>query len=124
MSIKKYTIIPIRYNGDSMNRIKELRTDKKMSQVSLSMKLNVSQKMISAYENGKSEPSIAILKKIANIFCTSVDYVIGYTDIREPIDKIAQSKLSENECELLNKYRLLPQKQQNIALGIILGLEK
>lgn len=44
-----------------MNRITELRKEKGMSQIALAMVLNVSQKMISAYETGKSEPSIATL---------------------------------------------------------------
>ncbi len=72
-----------------------LRKDKGFSQISLSLKLNVSQKMISAYENGKSEPSIATLM---------------------------QMSLNEDECDLLGGYRELSAKQQNIALGVILGL--
>lgn len=56
-----------------------LRKEKGLSQISLSLKLNVSQKMISAYENGKSEPSIATLMQMADIFNTSVDYIIGKT---------------------------------------------
>lgn len=59
-----------------MNRIAMLRKEKGLSQISLSLKLNVSQKMISAYENGKSEPSIATLMQMADIFNTSVDYII------------------------------------------------
>ncbi len=62
-----------------MNRIAMLRKEKGLSQISLSLKLNVSQKMISAYENGKSEPSIAALMQMADIFNTSVDYIIGKT---------------------------------------------
>lgn len=62
-----------------MNRIAMLRKEKGLSQISLSLKLNVSQKMISAYENGKSEPSIATLMQMADIFNTSVDYIIGKT---------------------------------------------
>ncbi|WP_418324701.1 helix-turn-helix domain-containing protein [Ruminococcus sp.] len=72
-----------------------LRKEKGLSQISLSLKLNVSQKMISAYENGKSEPSIATLM---------------------------QMSLNEDECDLLGGYRELSAKQQNIALGVILGL--
>ena len=87
------------------------------------MKLNVSQKTISAYENGKSEPSIATLKQLADIFDTSVDYLIGYTDIRQPLDKIAQSELTKDECELLNGFRSLSSKEQNIAIGVILGIK-
>lgn len=48
-----------------MNRIAMLRKEKGLSQISLSLKLNVSQKMISAYENGKSEPSIATLMQMS-----------------------------------------------------------
>lgn len=72
-----------------------LRKEKGLSQISLFLKLNVSQKMISAYENGKSEPSIATLM---------------------------QMSLNEDECDLLGGYRELSAKQQNIALGVILGL--
>lgn len=105
-----------------MNRIAMLRKEKGLSQISLSLKLNVSQKMISAYENGKSEPSIATLMQMADIFNTSVDYIIGYTNIRQPIDKTVQMSLNEDECDLLGGYRELSPKQQNIALGVILGL--
>lgn len=48
-----------------MNRIAMLRKEKGLSQISLSLKLNVSQKMISAYENGKNEPSIATLMQMS-----------------------------------------------------------
>lgn len=106
-----------------MQRIKELRKEKSMNQIALGMELNFSQKIISEYENRKVEPSITTLKKLASIFNTSVDYIIEYTDIKQPIDKIAQSELSETECKLLNEFRCLPKEKQNIALGIIMGLK-
>ena len=106
-----------------MNRITALRKEKGMSQIALSLKLNVSQKMISAYETGKSEPSVETLKKLANIFNTSVDYIIGFSDIRQPIDKIVQATLTEEECELLDGFRTFDKKHKYIALGVILGLK-
>lgn len=106
-----------------MNRITSLRKEKGMSQISLALKLNVSQKMISAYETGKSEPSISTLKNIADIFNASIDYIIGYSDIRQPINKLVQSNMTEDECNLLNSFRELSLKQQYIALGVILGLK-
>lgn len=106
-----------------MNRITSLRKEKGMSQIALSMELNISQKMISAYENEKNEPSILTLKHMAEIFNTSIDYLIGYTDIRQPIDKIAQFNLTEDECMLLNGFRSLSEKQKYIALGVILGIK-
>lgn len=107
-----------------MNRITLLRKEKGISQISLAMRLNVSQKMISAYENGKSEPSIDTLKNMADIFNTSIDYIVGYTDIRQPLNKTIQMTLTEDECILLNKYRRLTDKQQGIALGVMIGIEK
>lgn len=106
-----------------MNRITMLRKEKGISQIALSMKLNLSQKMISAYENGKSEPSIATLKKMADIFNTSIDYIIGYSDVRQPIDRLFQSSVSEVECELMNEFRALDKKRQHIAIGVIIGLK-
>lgn len=106
-----------------MNRITLLRKEKGMSQISLALKLNVSQKMISAYETGKSEPSVSTLMKMADIFNTSIDYITGYCDVRQPIDKIIQSTLTQDECILLNDFRTLSAKQQYIAMGVIHGLK-
>lgn len=105
-----------------MERIRELRKSKGMSQIALSLKLNVSQKMISAYENGKSEPSVSVLIELAKLFDTSVDYIIGYSDIKQPLDTILQQSLSKNECELLNTFRTLSKEGQNLALGVLVGL--
>lgn len=44
-----------------MNRIAMLRKEKGLSQISLSLKLNVSQKMISAYENRKVNRALQLL---------------------------------------------------------------
>jgi repressor LexA len=60
-----------------MNRIKELRTARNMKQVELARKLNVSQAALSGYETGKYEPDNETIKKIARIFNTSVDYLLG-----------------------------------------------
>lgn len=107
-----------------MNRIALLRKEKGMSQIALSMELNVSQKMVSAYENGKSEPGIDTLKKLSDIFHTSVDYIIGYTDIRQPIDRIVQTNLTELECNMLNEFRTLSINKQHMALGMMICLKE
>ena len=105
-----------------MQRIKELRKEKSMNQIALGMELNFSQKIISEYENGKVEPSITTLKKLASIFNTSVDYIIEYTNIRQPIDKIAQSKLSETECDTsptkLKINIILSHSDDRVTVGI------
>ena len=61
-------------------RLKEIRKAKKISQVKLAMDLSMSQNTISRYETGKREPSIEELKRIADYFNVSVDYLLGLTD--------------------------------------------
>lgn len=67
-----------------MNRIKELREEKHITQVRLSIELEVSQETISAYEKGKYFPSAKSLIKLSEIFNTSIDYILGLTEIRNP----------------------------------------
>jgi len=61
-------------------RLKELRKKHKLSQVRLSIDLNMSQNTISRYETGEREPGIAELILIADYFDVSVDYLLGRTE--------------------------------------------
>lgn len=106
-----------------MNRIAELRKEKKMSQISLGMKLNVSQKMISAYENGKNEPSIDLLMRMADIFHASIDYIVGYSENRYPEYQISGSSLSSPSKKDINRlFADLSDRNKWIAQGVLLGL--
>ena len=59
------------------DRLKELRVEKKVSQVDLAKVVNMSKMAISHWESGHSEPSIAQLKELSKFFAVSVDYLIG-----------------------------------------------
>ena len=58
-------------------RIKELRTEKKISQEKLGQLLSVSQDTVSLWENSKSIPPADIIIKLAEIFAVSCDYLLG-----------------------------------------------
>lgn len=107
-----------------MERIKELRKSKNLNQVGLSLKLNVSQRMISSYEKGDSQPSIDTLKAMSKIFDTSVDYIIENTDIKTPIDRFAMDNLTPNEVKLLDIFKKLNRNQQQQAIGIVFALSQ
>lgn len=66
------------------NRIRELRLERKMTQIRLSIELEVSQETISAYEKGKYYPTFPMLIKLAKIFNTSIDYMMGLSNVRYP----------------------------------------
>ena len=61
-------------------RLKEIRKSKGISQLKLAMDLNMNQNTISRYETGEREPGLAELKKIADYFDISIDYLLERTD--------------------------------------------
>ena len=106
-----------------MNRIAELRKEKKMSQISLGMKLNVSQKMVSAYENGKNEPSIDLLMRMADIFHASIVYIVGYSENRYPEHQISGTSYPSPSSQDMNRlFSDLSDRNKWIAHGVLLGL--
>ena len=65
-------------------RIRNFREDKDMTQVALAEYLHISQAAYSDYETGKTNIPIDVLSKLADLHETSVDYLIGRTDVVEP----------------------------------------
>ena len=61
-------------------RIKYLMDIEKISQYGLSKKIGVWESTISNWLNGKKEPSIESLWKLADYFDVSVDFLIGRDD--------------------------------------------
>lgn len=63
-------------------RLKELRKQKKISQVKLAMDLNMSQNTISRYENLERQADYATLIRFADYFGVTLDYLLGRTDAK------------------------------------------
>ena len=71
-----------------MNRLKEIRKEKNISQEELAQTFKITQQAISAYENGSRDPDSEMLVKLADYFNVSTDYLLGRTDIKKPADLI------------------------------------
>lgn len=54
--------------SDFPNRLKKLRSDSNLTQKQLAEKLNVSQNAVYNWENGKREPNLDMMEKIAKVF--------------------------------------------------------
>ena len=54
-----------------------LRLEHKLTQSQLAEKLNYSDKTVSKWEHGETTPPIEVLKKLAEIYEVSVDYLIN-----------------------------------------------
>ena len=61
-------------------RLKELRKEKKISQLKLALDLNMNQYTISRYENLEREADYNTLIKFADYFNVSLDYLLGRKD--------------------------------------------
>ena len=68
-------------------RIRNLREDRDLKQSVLANYLGVAQTAYSKYELGQRSMTPEILIKLANYHNTSIDYLLGRTDIREPYSK-------------------------------------
>ncbi len=65
-------------------RIRNLREDMDLTQQDMADKLFINRRTYSSYETGARSIPIETLSNIADIFNTSVDYLIGRTDIKKP----------------------------------------
>ncbi len=61
-------------------RLKALRLEKNLSQPELAKLINVSNGIISFWENGVNEPTITNLIKLSKLFDVSTDYLVGLED--------------------------------------------
>ncbi|WP_270207223.1 helix-turn-helix domain-containing protein [Streptococcus anginosus] len=63
-----------------MNRLKELRQEKKVSQKAIAEMLAVNEKTVSRWENGESNIKPEKAQQLADYFGVSVGYLLGYSD--------------------------------------------
>lgn len=99
-----------------VKNLRLLRTKNNISQQQLAEIIGVTQQSINKYENHKIEPDIQTLIKLAEYFNTSVDYLIGHTDIDHIIEPVVSYDLNKEEASLIEYYRRLLKKQKHAVL--------
>ncbi|MEM5769142.1 MAG: helix-turn-helix transcriptional regulator [Bacillota bacterium] len=68
-------------------RIRGMREDRDMTQKQMAEYLSIHQTTYSDYELGRLNIPVLVLSKIADLYGTSVDYLIGRTDEKNPYPK-------------------------------------
>ena len=126
-----------------MNNFKKLRTEKKITQEKISSDLKISRSNYSRYENGKREPDFKTLKKLADYFNVSIDYLLGREyEIQDKnsiyhveesslayevknklgiyIEELVKDVLSDEQLkQIILIYRSLPENEKQMVLQII-----
>ncbi|WP_105617505.1 helix-turn-helix domain-containing protein [Vallitalea okinawensis] len=91
-----------------MNRLKQLRESKGISQAELATMLNITQQAISAYENHKRQPDIDTLKKLSKFFEVDIDYILN--------NNFSYNQLTPIKKKLLEDFDRLNEEQQEYIL--------
>ena len=99
--------------------LKLLRREKGISQQTLADYLGTSQQSINNYENKTVEPDIDTLKKMADYFNTTIDYITGYANTRYPIANTSAYHLNADEGAIIDRYRALTPKERACVAHVI-----
>lgn len=105
-----------------MENLNKLLKEKNITQLNLSMKIGITQETISAYINDKAKPSADTLIKLANHFNTTTDYILDRTDVNCRIENIKPKDLTNNEFNIISKYRNLTDEDKIKIEAYIDGL--
>ncbi len=92
----------LRFIMSLANRLKQERTDKKLSQQQLSQMANVHYTNVGRYERGDAKPSADVLNRLANALEVSPDFLMNGT-----LDDKAQNAISDQE--LLSQFKKIDQ---------------
>lgn len=102
-----------------VQRLRELRQKHGLSQHALGEAIGVTQQSVNKYENHGVEPDIQMLIAIADYFQTSVDYLIGHSDIDHKFEVLHPYDLNEEENRLIHGWRKLNEKEKASIFSIL-----
>ena len=102
--------------------ITEERMKSGLTQLQLAQMLNYSDKAVSKWERGESLPDVCVLKRLSQIFCVSVDYMLCEHSAEDAKAKEnAKDKADTDSADAVSpKSKGRTSKRKNIYIGIIL----
>ena len=93
--------------------LKYLREQKGITQAELGLMLNISPSTVGMWEQGRREPDYNNLKRLADIFNVSTDYLLGYNKFSHFIN------LTNEQIELLNGFYQLNDESKKALLVLM-----
>lgn len=107
-------------------RLKQLRSEKGMTQVQLAQMLGVSKGTVAMWETNKRKPSFEILSKLSDIFDRRMDYILGYSDdasspqpSEEELDQLGSWAAEDSMHETIMQYLRLDEYGKQAVEAII-----
>nr|DAQ35482.1 MAG TPA: Helix-turn-helix XRE-family like protein [Inoviridae sp.] len=94
-------------------RIRDLKEDRDMKQSDIAKIINMSDKQYARYERGETDVPLQVAITLADFYNVSLDYIAGRTNDKRGLTR---SELSDEETELIKKYRSLSEGGRNRIL--------
>lgn len=94
--------------------LKKERENANLSQMQLSKLIKVSQQTIGSWETGRTEPNHDMLITLAEFFNVSIDYLLGYTEIKTPYSIETTKSLAEISADFLNSKQSIDKILANL----------
>lgn len=103
-----------------MNRLRELRKENNYTLEEIADKLNITSMSLSRYERNEREPKGEILFKLSKIYNVSPDYLLGWSEIRNPEKEIKKMEKSDPiYFSLYEEVKELTDEQKKEILEIV-----
>ena len=80
-----------------INRLKDLREDRDLTQKDVAKLLNISQQYYQCYESGKNELPLRHCITLAKYYNVSIDYIVNIISVRRPLYGIEEQKQIQKE---------------------------
>lgn len=92
-------------------RINELRTALRWSQVELAKRLGVAKQTVSNWENENIQPSIEMLIQLAKLFGVTTDYLLGLNGVRQLNVEGLSEDIVAHISQLVDDFRVIQDSQ-------------
>lgn len=107
------------------SRIKHLRENRGLIQEILASELGITQQMLSKYERDITLIKVDILKKLAEYFNVTTDYILEVSDVKRDLQgQMKMNKALDQYYDLVEIYREFDKYDQEMVWSIMQAVKK
>ena len=107
------------------SRIKQLRENRGLIQEILASELGITQQMLSKYERDVLCIKVDVLKRIAEYFNVTMDYLLGVSEVKRDLQgQMKVNKTLDTYYDLIEIYKGLDEYDQEMVWSIMQTVKK
>lgn len=107
------------------SRIKQLRENRGLIQEILASELGITQQMLSKYERDVLCIKVDVLKKIAEYFNVTTDYLLGISEVKRDLQgQMKVNKTLDTYYDFIEIYKGLDEYDQELVWSIMQTVKK